>query len=81
MTKMTVMVMGMALAFAPLAMASQPQDSGTNRAKQDLKDAGHDTKHAAVETGHAVKKGTVKTVDATKTGTEKAAHATFWNGS
>lgn len=34
------------------------QDTG---AKQDMKDAGHDTKMAAKKTGHKVKRGTKKT--------------------
>jgi hypothetical protein len=36
------------------AQAITPQDAGTT-AKQDVKDAGHDTKNAAKKTGSAVK--------------------------
>jgi len=51
--------------FAPAVVRSQ--DTG---AKQDIKDAGHDTKKAAKKTGSAVKKGTKKAVNKTaeKTG-------------
>jgi len=35
--------------------------SDSQSAKQDMKDAGHDTKNAAKKTGHAVKKTTKKT--------------------
>lgn len=44
-------------------------------AKQDMKDAGHDTKMAAKKTGHGVKKGTKKaahkTAKKTKEGAQK----------
>ncbi len=43
--------------------------SDTQSAKQDMKDAGHDTKNAAKKTGHAVKK-------TTKKATHKAARKT-----
>jgi hypothetical protein len=44
--------------------------------KQDLKNAGHETKDAAKDTGHGVKVGTEKGYHATKTGTKKSYHAT-----
>lgn len=69
--------------FAPVALlavflfAAAPthllaQDS----AKQDMKDAGHETKEAAKDTGHAVKKTAKKTKKAVKKGTNKAAEKT-----
>ncbi|HWZ12958.1 MAG TPA: hypothetical protein VNX22_07465 [Acidobacteriaceae bacterium] len=42
-------------------------------AKQDMKDAGHDTKMAAKHTGHAVKKGTKKAYHKTKSGVHHTA--------
>lgn len=45
-------------------------------AKQDVKDAGHATAHAAKKTGHAVKKGTKKAYRGTKKGVHKAAEKT-----
>jgi hypothetical protein len=47
------------------------QDSG---AKQDMKDAGHDTKNAVKSAGRGTKQGTKKAYHATKNGTKKA-----WN--
>jgi hypothetical protein len=51
----------------PAALA-QSTDPG---AKQDMKDAGHDTKHAVTSTGHGIAHGTEKGYDKTKSGTEK----------
>jgi Ni/Co efflux regulator RcnB len=49
--------------------------SDTQGAKQDMKDAGHDTKNAAKSTGHAVKKTSKKaahkTAKKTKQGAQK----------
>jgi hypothetical protein len=45
-------------------------------AKQDMKNAGTDTKNAAKSAGSGVKKGTKKTYDKTKAGTKKAATKT-----
>ena len=41
-------------------------------AGQDMRDAGHDTKNAAVDTGHATKRTTKKAYHSTKRGTKKA---------
>ena len=61
-----------ALGFAQATDTTTPQD---NSAKQDMKDAGHDTKMAAKKSGHAVKKGTKKaahkTAKTTKHGAQK----------
>lgn len=60
------------LGFAQATDTTTPHD---NSAKQDMKDAGHDTKMAAKKSGHAVKKGTKKgvhkTAKKTKHGAEK----------
>jgi hypothetical protein len=45
-------------------------------AKQDVKDAGHDTKKAAVATGHATKKIAKKTAHGTKVVAKDTAHGT-----
>ena len=69
--------LGTALVCAPASGFSQPsnpsQDSG---AKQDMKDAGHETKSAAKDTGHAINQGTDKAYHSTKHQTKKAYHAT-----
>ncbi len=52
------------LCFAVLLLSTAGiayAQSDTQSAKQDMKDAGHDTKNAAKDTGHAVKKTTKKT--------------------
>jgi hypothetical protein len=58
--------------LAPLAIA---QDTTTQGPKQDMKDAGADTKDAAKKTGRATKKGTKKvahkTARKTRQGAEK----------
>jgi hypothetical protein len=51
----------------PIAFA-QTTDPG---AKQDMKNAGSDTKHAATSTGHGVSKGSKTAYNKTKSGTEK----------
>jgi len=45
-------------------------------AKQDMKDAGHETKEAAVDTGHATKKVAKKTAHKTKVAAKKTKNAT-----
>lgn len=45
-------------------------------AKQDMKDAGHETKEAAKDTGRATKKTAKKTGHEVKKGTNKAAEKT-----
>jgi len=46
------------------------------QAKQDIKDAGHDTKDAAVDTGHATKTVTKKAAHKTKRAAVKSKNAT-----
>ena len=77
-TKLQVsLFLGTALLCAPafgLSHDSAPgQDSG---AKQDMKDAGHETKNAAKDAGHGVKQGTKKAYHKTNHGTKKAWHKT-----
>jgi Ni/Co efflux regulator RcnB len=67
----STLVSGPALGFSQPSTPSQ--DSG---AKQDMKDAGHETKDAAKDTGHAAKQGTKKAYHKTKRGTKKAWHKT-----
>lgn len=45
-------------------------------AKQDMKDAGHETTNAAKDTGHGISTGTQKAYHKTKSGTKKAYHKT-----
>ena len=45
-------------------------------AKQDMKDAGHETKQAAVDTGHATKKVAKKTAHKAKVAAKKTKNAT-----
>jgi hypothetical protein len=63
---LTLLLFGTVGAFT--ATASQSQDDST--AKQDIKDAGHDTKKAAKKTGSATKKTAKKAANKTaqKTG-------------
>jgi len=65
-------VLGAVLASGP-ALGWSQQETG---AKQDIKEAGHETKDAAKDVGHATKKGTKKVYHATKNGTKKVWHKT-----
>lgn len=56
--------------------ASAQQDTG---AKQDMQNAGHDTKDAVVDTGHGIDKGTHKAYHKTKYHTKKAWHSTKYH--
>ena len=60
-------IFGATLLLTPAAFA---QDS----AKQDMKDAGHDTKQAVKKTGHGIAKGTKTAARKTKNGTKKVVH-------
>jgi hypothetical protein len=69
-------LLGAALASTPARFWGQDtphQDSG---AKQDMRDAGHETKNAARDAGHGIKQGTKKAYHKTKHGTQKAWHKT-----
>jgi hypothetical protein len=50
----------------------EPTAAQDNSAKQDMKDAGHETKNAAKDAGHGTKQGTKKAYRSTKQGTKKA---------
>jgi hypothetical protein len=62
-----------ALTLGTSAFAATPLQDGT---KQDMKNAGHDTKGAVVETGHGIKTGTKKVYHKSKHGVKKAFHKT-----
>lgn len=59
--------------LGPALLAVRAQD---NSPKQNIKDAGHDTKNAAKDTGKATKGAAKKTGHAVKKGTNKAAAKT-----
>jgi hypothetical protein len=63
-----------ALTCSPVVGLSQSHDD--SGAKQDMRDAGHETKNAAKDLGHGVKKGTEKGYHKTKRGTKRAWHKT-----
>ena len=65
------LLLGATLASGP-ALAWSAQDS----AKQDMKDAGHETKNAAKDAAHGTKVGTKKAYHSTRNGTRKAWHKT-----
>jgi len=64
--------LGAALMCAPALGWSQQYPNQDSGAKQDMKDAGHETKNAAKDAGHGVKQGTKKAYHKTKRGTKKA---------
>jgi hypothetical protein len=65
------------LACSPLAWSQQPYPGQEDhRAKQDIKNAGHEAKDAATDTGRAVKHGSSKAYHSTKKHTKHAAHRT-----
>lgn len=59
MKRTVVVLVLLGVASIALAKASRPQDEQQG-AKQDMKDAGHETKKAAKKTGNAVEKSTKK---------------------
>ena len=63
-----ILMLGVVLATGTVLAQN---DSG---AKQDMKNAGHETKDAAVDAGHGVKQGSKKAYHKTKHGTKRAAH-------
>jgi hypothetical protein len=71
--QLSALVLGTALACIPAIGMAQSSDSG---AKQDMKNAGTDTKNATKSAGNGIKKGTKKSVNATKSGTKKAYNKT-----
>ncbi len=72
----TILLTG-ALVCAPGLSMSQPFNASQDASpKQEMKDAGHETKNAAKDAGHATKDGTKKAYHKTKSGTKKAWHKT-----
>ena len=69
-------LVGAALLLAPGYMAARAQNDQSSSPKQDMKDAGHDTKAGAKDAGKGVKKGTKSTYHAGKKDTTKAWHKT-----
>ena len=71
------------LATGAWALTATTTTPGRESSKQDMKDAGHDTKNAAKKTGHAVKKTTKKVVHKgaheTSKGANKVANKTQQN--
>jgi hypothetical protein len=74
-TKMIIRRFGLLALAAALTMGlpALAQDTG---AKQDLKNAGTDTKNATKDVGHGVKQGTTKAYDKTTSGTKTVADKT-----
>jgi hypothetical protein len=76
-SQLSAFFLGAVLVCGPALGSSQPsspsQDSG---AKQDMKDAGHESKDAAKDAGRGVKQGTKKAYHKTKHGTKEAYHKT-----
>jgi hypothetical protein len=67
-------LLGVALMVSPAFLV--PGAAMAQTAKQDMKNAGHDTKNGAEDAGRGVKKGTKKGYHKTKRGTKKAWHKT-----
>jgi Ni/Co efflux regulator RcnB len=73
----SALLLSASLACLPaIALSQQSYPGEENRPKQDMKNAGHDTKDAARDTGHGVKNGTQKAYHSTKRHTKHAAHRT-----
>ena len=64
-----ILVAGLAIGLGAGALYAQT-------AGQDMKDAGHETKEAAVDTGHATKRVARRTAHKTKVAAKKTGHAT-----
>ena len=75
-SRLSALFLGAALIYLPAAGWSLPTLSQDSGAKQDMKDAGHETRDAAQDAGHGVKQGTRKAYHKTKRGTKKAWHKT-----
>lgn len=73
--QISTMILGAALICGPAFAVAQQSYPGTDSgAKQDMKDAGHETKDAAKDAAHGTKQGTKKAYHKTKHGTKKAYH-------
>jgi hypothetical protein len=73
---MTMQAITKAFLVAALAIGLGSGASYAQTAGQDMKDAGHSTKDAAVDTGHATKRVAKKTGHGTKVVAKKTAHGT-----
>jgi hypothetical protein len=60
----------------PAAFAQNNDQHHDPGPKQDMKNAGSDTKHAATETGHGISHGSKTAYDKTKSGTKTGYHKT-----
>ena len=69
-------LLGAVLTCGPALGWSESTTVQENSAKQDMKDAGHESKNAAKDVGHGTKQGTKKVYHSTKRGTKKAWHKT-----
>ncbi len=65
-----------ALGVAMMMGSGVAMSASAQTAKQDMKNAGHETKEAAVDTGHATKKITKKAAHKTKRAAIKSKNAT-----
>ena len=75
--RMSGVALSAALALGMSAgVASGQQDTG---AKQDMQNAGHESKDAVRDTGHSVDKGTHKAYHKTKYHSKKAWHSTKYH--
>jgi hypothetical protein len=72
-SKLSALFLGATLVCgSALGWSQQPYPGQDSGAKQDMKNAGHETKNAAKDAGHGVKQGTKKAYHSTKRGTKKA---------
>ena len=75
--QLSALFLGAALVCGPaLGWSQESTPSQDNSAKQDMKNAGHETKDAANDAGNGVKHGTKRAYHKTKHGTKKAWHKT-----
>lgn len=75
--QLSALFLGATLSCGPaFGWSGQPAAAQDNGAKQDMKDAGHETKGAAKDAAHGTKQGTKKAYHSTKRGTKKAWHKT-----
>ena len=66
----TAQILALAIATSSLGPATLALRAQDNSPKQDIEDAGHDTKDAAKDTGEATKGAAKKTGNAVKKGHE-----------
>ena len=73
----SALLLGTALVGVPaLGFSQEPYPGEDHSAKQDMKNAGKETKLATKDAGNGVKHGTEKAYHETKKGTKKAYHKT-----